>query len=55
LMQSFLQRIVNSGGRIDREYGLGRRRTDLLVQWPLNEAQRVSMARYNGWSSSSRA
>ncbi|WP_133511795.1 AAA family ATPase [Candidatus Thiosymbion oneisti] len=39
LMQSFLQRIVNSGGRIDREYGLGRRRTDLLVQWPLDEAQ----------------
>ncbi len=39
LMQAFLQRIVNSGGRIDREYGLGRRRTDLLVQWPLDEAQ----------------
>ncbi len=38
-MQSFLQRIVNSGGRIDREYGLGRRRTDLLVQWPLDESQ----------------
>ncbi len=36
LMQAFLQRIVNSGGRIDREYGLGRRRTDLLVQWPLD-------------------
>jgi len=39
LMQAFLQRIVNSGGRIDREYGLGRRRTDLLVQWPLDAAQ----------------
>jgi len=39
LMQAFLQRIVNSGGRIDREYGLGRRRTDLLVQWPLDERQ----------------
>jgi len=39
LMQAFLQRIVNSGGRIDREYGLGRRRTDLLVQWPLDETQ----------------
>ncbi len=33
LMQAFLQRIVNSGGRIDREYGLGRRRTDLLIIW----------------------
>jgi hypothetical protein len=31
IMQAFLQRIVNSGGRIDREYGLGRRRTDLLI------------------------
>ena len=39
LMQAFLQRIINSDGRIDREYGLGRRRTDLLVQWPLDERQ----------------
>jgi len=35
LLQAFLQRIVNSGGRIDREYGLGRKRTDLLVCWPV--------------------
>ena len=35
LLQAFLQRIVNGGGRIDREYGLGRTRTDLYVQWPL--------------------
>ena len=34
LMQAFLQRIVNGGGRVEREYGLGRRRTDLLVIWP---------------------
>ena len=34
LLQSFLQRIVNSGGRIEREYGLGRGRTDLLIIWP---------------------
>ncbi len=33
LLQAFLQRIVNSGGRIDREYGLGRKRTDLLIHW----------------------
>jgi len=39
LMQSFLQRIVNGGGRIDREYGLDRRRTDLLIQWPLDQTQ----------------
>jgi hypothetical protein len=35
LLQAFLQRIVNGGGRIAREYGLGRGRTDLLLQWPL--------------------
>jgi hypothetical protein len=34
LLQAFLQRIVNGGGRVEREYGLGRRRTDLLVIWP---------------------
>ena len=34
LLQAFLQRIVNSGGRIEREYGLGRGRTDLLIVWP---------------------
>ncbi|HAS50769.1 MAG TPA: hypothetical protein DCS21_03080, partial [Gammaproteobacteria bacterium] len=30
---AFLQRIVNGGGRVEREYGLGRGRTDLLVIW----------------------
>jgi hypothetical protein len=34
LLQAFLQRIVNSGGRVEREYGLGRKRTDLLIIWP---------------------
>ena len=34
LLQAFLQRIVNGGGRIEREYGLGRRRVDLLILWP---------------------
>ena len=36
LLQAFLQRIVNSGGRIEREYGLGRRRTDLLILSPVS-------------------
>jgi len=31
LLMAFLQRIVNSGGRIQREYGLGHMRTDLLI------------------------
>ena len=42
LMQAFLQRIINGGGRISREYGLGRRRTDLFIEWPLDEAQGLS-------------
>jgi hypothetical protein len=33
LLQAFLHRVVNGGGRIEREYGLGRGRTDLLVVW----------------------
>ena len=39
LLQAFLQRIINGGGRIEREYGLGRRRTDLLIQWPVDQAK----------------
>ncbi len=37
LLQAFLQRVVNGGGRVEREYGLGRMRTDLLVIWPAGE------------------
>jgi hypothetical protein len=40
LLQAFLQRIVNGGGRVEREYGLGRKRTDLLVLWPLDKDKR---------------
>ena len=38
LLQAFLQRIVNGGGRIEREYGLGYGRTDLLIVWPFGDA-----------------
>ena len=37
-LQAFLQRVVNGGGRIEREYGRGRGRTDLLIVWPQGEA-----------------
>jgi len=37
LMQAFLQRIVNGGGQVHREYGQGRKRTDLLVLWPFKD------------------
>ena len=36
ILQAFLQRIVNGGGRIHREYALGRKYTDLLIEWPLD-------------------
>lgn len=34
VLQAYLQRVVNGGGYIEREYGLGRGRTDLFVRWP---------------------
>ena len=42
LLQAFLHRIVNSGGRIEREYGLGRGRTDLLIVWPRRGGESVA-------------
>ncbi|MEM7370460.1 MAG: AAA-like domain-containing protein [Bacteroidota bacterium] len=33
LLQAYLQRIVNGGGRIEREYAFGSRRTDLFVEF----------------------
>jgi len=33
MLMAFLQRIVNGGGRIDREYGLGRGALDLVITW----------------------
>jgi hypothetical protein len=37
LIQAFLQRVINGGGRINREYALGRRRTDLIIEWPTSD------------------
>ncbi len=34
VLMGFLQRLVNGGGHVDREYGAGRGRMDLLVRWP---------------------
>jgi hypothetical protein len=33
MLMAFLQRIVNGGGRIEREYGLGRGALDLIIEW----------------------
>ena len=40
LLQAHLQRIVNGGGRIEREYALGTGRTDLLIVWPQGGRER---------------
>jgi hypothetical protein len=37
VFMAFLQRVVNGGGFVDREYGVGRGRIDLLVRWPYPE------------------
>jgi type II secretory pathway predicted ATPase ExeA len=36
ILQAFLQRVINGGGKIVREYALGRQRLDLLVYWHEN-------------------
>jgi type II secretory pathway predicted ATPase ExeA len=36
ILQAFLQRVINGGGQIVREYALGRQRLDLLVRWQGN-------------------
>ena len=41
LLQAFLQRIINGGGHISREYGLGRKRTDLFIEWPIDAKQGI--------------
>jgi hypothetical protein len=33
MLMAFLQRVVNGGGRVEREYGLGRGALDLLILW----------------------
>ena len=35
---------MNGGGRVEREYGLGRKRTDLLVIWPVQQTDAVQKA-----------
>jgi hypothetical protein len=34
VLMAYLQRVVNGGGYVDGEYGIGRGRIDLLVRWP---------------------
>jgi hypothetical protein len=38
VLMAYLQRVVNGGGVVSREYGIGRRRIDLLIEWPYSDA-----------------
>jgi len=42
VFMAWLQRVVNGGGIIDREYGIGRGRIDVLVRWPLPTSRNPS-------------
>ena len=33
MLMAFLQRVINGGGRVEREYGLGRGALDLILEW----------------------
>ncbi len=44
VLHAYLQRVVNSGGRITREYAVARGRTDLLIEWPLPGQALASLA-----------
>ena len=39
LLHAYLQRIINGGGLVYREYALGRGRTDILVTWPRGQLE----------------
>ena len=39
VFMAWLQRVANGGGIIDREYGIGRGRIDILIRWPLPQAK----------------
>ena len=49
LLQAHLQRIVNGGGRIEREYALGSGRTDLLIVWPQGGRERRWVVECKVW------
>lgn len=39
VLMAYLQRVVNGGGVVTREFGVARRRTDLLIEWPYTDGQ----------------
>ena len=41
VFMAWLHRVVNGGGIIDREYGVGRGRIDILIRWPLPKTKNL--------------
>jgi len=37
VMMAYLHRVVNGGGTVDREFGVGKGRMDLMVRWPYRD------------------
>jgi hypothetical protein len=37
VLMGFLQRVVNGGGFVDREYGVGAGRIDIVIRWPYTD------------------
>ncbi len=50
LLMAFLQRIVNGGGRLEREMAVGNGRTDLAVFWKQQTIALELKIRYDQWS-----
>ncbi len=46
VLLAFLQRVINGGGFVEREYGVGRGRMDLLVRWPYTEGGQRRVQRH---------
>ena len=46
VLHAYLQRVVNSGGRIGRECVVGRGRTDLLIEWGRSGGSPVHPRKY---------
>jgi hypothetical protein len=38
VIMAFIHRIVNGGGYVDREFGLGYHRIDLVIRWPYHDS-----------------
>lgn len=50
LMMAFLQRVINGGGSLQREYALGTRRVDILLKWHQQTIVIELKIRYDGRS-----